>query len=339
MMALVDRDLPGRLLAAVVRVVPGERRDWGRAMEAELAAVEARPDRWSFTRGCLRAAAGQFGLLRGALHLGAVLGTLGAVLAWAAAIGDPLVSGILYVAATVLAAVCWAARRAGMLGPADDSPAAWLLRGLGYLIAAGVVATGLTVVHSGAAGTDGRGAALMFGVIATGYLLAGATICAHRSAATKQVIFTGAGIGLGATLVWVATVFIAPPIPVTVEWSLALTGVAAVAAVAANSGRRSTNGGCLLAALLAVTTTLALTFLSVLLLAHLGADRLIPDVTPHALPADRISESRIEIVDPYVLVLVLSGLAAIVLSVTAVATRRPARPTTGRLPRAAAQHA
>jgi len=50
----------------------------------------------------------------------------------------------------------------------------------------------------------------------------------------------------------------------------------------------------------------------------------IPDLVPAALtPARRIAESRIEVEDPYVAVLVLGGLLAALLSVVAVGTRRP----------------
>ena len=41
-------DLPGRLLAAAVAALPERRREWGRAMTAELAEVGGRPARWRF---------------------------------------------------------------------------------------------------------------------------------------------------------------------------------------------------------------------------------------------------------------------------------------------------
>jgi hypothetical protein len=69
---------------------------------------------------------------------------------------------------------------------------------------------------------------------------------------------------------------------------------------------------------------MALIFAGVVALAQWGPDSLIPSITPHALPADRIAESRIELVDPYVLILVLSALTATALSLAAVLTRQPA---------------
>jgi hypothetical protein len=41
-------DLPGRLLAAAVAALPERRREWGRAMTAELAEVQGRSARWRF---------------------------------------------------------------------------------------------------------------------------------------------------------------------------------------------------------------------------------------------------------------------------------------------------
>lgn len=51
-------DGPGRLLAAAAATLPAGRRDWGAAMEAELAQVpvQERAARWRFAAGCARAA-------------------------------------------------------------------------------------------------------------------------------------------------------------------------------------------------------------------------------------------------------------------------------------------
>ena len=48
-------DLPGRLLVAEVASLPERRRDWGRAMTAELAQVYGRSARWRFALSCARA--------------------------------------------------------------------------------------------------------------------------------------------------------------------------------------------------------------------------------------------------------------------------------------------
>ncbi|HVQ90193.1 MAG TPA: hypothetical protein VMU51_04085 [Mycobacteriales bacterium] len=48
-------DLPGRLLAAEVAALPEHRREWGRAMTAELAEVQGRSARWRFALSTARA--------------------------------------------------------------------------------------------------------------------------------------------------------------------------------------------------------------------------------------------------------------------------------------------
>jgi hypothetical protein len=324
-MTATGQDGPARLLAAAVRVMPAARRDWGRAMQAELTAVAERSDRWSFAWGCVRAAAVQFHLLRGAVHLLVVLGTLGAMLAWTATVDYPPLAWILSVVVSVLTGVCWEARRAGMLGPIGDGATAWVLRICGYVAAGGIVV--VAVAHARPATMEAADAGvglLVFATVPAGFLIGLITVCAKRSAATRRVLITGAGSGLAATMVWVIIVVVAPPIPASAGWALAMTGTAAVTAILANSSRSGTARGLLLAGLLATATAMVLIFAGVVALAHWGPDSLIPDITPHALPGHRIAESRIEIVDPYVLILVLSGLTATALGLAAVVTRRPA---------------
>src|SRR4051794_7236457 len=55
---VVNREptLPGRLVAAAVRWLPAERRDWGAAMAAELAYIEGAGAQWRFAAGCIRVA-------------------------------------------------------------------------------------------------------------------------------------------------------------------------------------------------------------------------------------------------------------------------------------------
>jgi len=327
-MTVVDEDRPARLLGAAVRVLPAGRRDWGRAMQAELAAIEDRSNRRSFAWSCLRAAAVQFHLLRGALHAFAVLAVVGTLVAWAATVGHPPLAWMLSIVVSVLALVCWAARRAGMLGPTNDGVTAWLLRGGGYLTAVAIAAVALAHTHPATLEAADAGAAILgLSTIAAGFLTGVASVAARRSVATARVLITGLGSALAATAGWLVVVLLAPPIPATIGWALAAAAVAAVIAVLANSGESSTTAACLLAGLIATATAMALIFGSVLLLAHLGPDSLIPDITPGALPGQHISESRTEIVDPYVLILFLAGVAATVLGLAAVATRRPVTAT------------
>jgi hypothetical protein len=53
---LAALDGPAWLLAAATATLPADRRDWGRAMAAELAQVQGRAARWRFAAGCARTA-------------------------------------------------------------------------------------------------------------------------------------------------------------------------------------------------------------------------------------------------------------------------------------------
>lgn len=317
------RDPPARLLAAAVRVLPARQRDWGRAMEAELASITDRSDRWSFARGCAWAATAEFHLLRGVVHLLVVLGTLGALLAWIAAVDSRPVAAILYSIVPVLAAVCWSARRAGMFGPAGNGLVAGLLRAGGYLIAATIVAAAIAHAYPATleAADQGSGV-LMLTTVAASLLIGVVSVTARRSATTLRVIITGVGSGLAATLTWLVIMLIAPPIPPSAGWALGVTAGAAIVGVLANARPVDTTARCLLGGLIAITSAMLFIFATVLVMAQWGPDWLIPAITPHALPADRVSESRVEIVDPYVLILVLGAVAATATSAVAVFTRR-----------------
>jgi hypothetical protein len=323
MMTSAPHDGPERLLAVALRVLPAGRRDWGRAMQAELATVEEPADRRRFARGCVRTAAVRF-VLPGVVHLLVVLATLATMLAWIATLDYPRLAVMLYVLVPMLAAVCWGARRAGMLGPDGPGTPAGIVRAGGYLLAATVAAVALALGRPPAyEGADDGTGVLVLGTVAASFLIAALTVTARRSAATVRVLMTASAGGLAATVLWLVLVILIPPIPPSVGRALALAGVAAVVAVLANSGRSSTVPGVLLAALLATVVALTSTFVMLVLLAHHGPDRLIPAVTPDALPGHRISESRIEIVDPYMLVLMLGAVTATMLSAAAVVTRRP----------------
>ncbi|WP_433306107.1 hypothetical protein ACQP2F_19910 [Actinoplanes sp. CA-030573] len=297
----------------------------------------ARPaDRRSFAWGCVRAAAAEFHLLRGAVHLLVVLVTSATLLAWTGTLDFPPLQWILYAVVPILAGVCWAGRRAGMFGPTGDGIAAGLLRGAGYLIAAAIVAEAVAHTRPATVEAAGDGTAILVpATVAASFLIGAASVSAGRSAAGARVLISGAGSGLAAAVAWLVLVFVAPPIPASPGWALTLTGAAVSVAVPANPARTSTTEGCLLAGLVALTTTPALIFAAVVALAHWGPDAVIPDITPAARPGHHIAESRVEIVDPYVLVLVLAAVAATALALTAVITRRPAPSRPPGMPNAA----
>jgi uncharacterized membrane protein YccF (DUF307 family) len=88
------------------------------------------------------------------------------------------------------------------------------------------------------------------------------------------------------------------------------------------------------AALIAGTTAALLIFNAVVLLGAFGPAELIPSLAPHALtPADRLANSRTELVDPYLWLLLLGWFVAIG---QWAAARAPAAPAVGVAPPAPA---
>ncbi|GIE31007.1 hypothetical protein Ait01nite_040520 [Actinoplanes italicus] len=162
-------------------------------------------------------------------------------------------------------------------------------------------------------------AVLVIGGITAAFVLAPVVLFPRRSVVGPRQLLTGAGSGAAAAAVWLVVVLVAPPVPPSTGAALAVTGAAALIAGFAGSGR---GPGRLLAALLAAATAMGLIFAMVVTLAHWGPDTIVPDVTPQAPEALRIPESRIEMVDPYVLILVLGALAAAALSVVTALNRR-----------------
>ncbi|HET6173861.1 MAG TPA: hypothetical protein VFD90_14705 [Gaiellales bacterium] len=121
-----------RYLAAVVRVLPAARREWGRAMHADLAAIDRPSERWRFALSCTRVAVLPRARTREATRplalIGAVALVLAAEIATAKAIGEviPLV--------IVLLLLAWLGRRPGFLGPVRPDRVARAVRAGGYAV-------------------------------------------------------------------------------------------------------------------------------------------------------------------------------------------------------------
>jgi hypothetical protein len=317
-------DGPVRLVALAVRILPPERADWARAMQAELASIGPQRDRWVFIGGCLRAIAAEQRMLRGVLHLLAVLGVVVVAFAWSATIGPPL-TALLDVVVAVLAVVCWWARRTAMLGPVGDNAVAGLWRLVGYLVAGAIVLAGLAHLNpAGEPAADDGTAVLMVATTVAAYVVGLATVSARRSAATGRVVVTAVGCALAATAAWLVMVLVAPPVPSSPGASLALIVCGAAAAAALNAGGADGLRRGLLAAILAGAIGAGLVVILVDLLAHLAPPSMIPNIAIHALtPAARLAQSRVELVDPYIGVLVLGCVMAAAMGAISVATRRP----------------
>jgi hypothetical protein len=123
---------PERYLGAIVRLLPDGRRQWGQAMQAELATIDGTPERWRFVLGCTRAA------VLPPARPGVVWQPL-AMAAGAAAViaGEIALAGIVgqtIPLLLVLALLAWLGRRPGYLGPVRPDRTARTVRTGAYLV-------------------------------------------------------------------------------------------------------------------------------------------------------------------------------------------------------------
>jgi hypothetical protein len=321
------RDGADRLLDGAVRLLPAGRREWGRAMRAELARLVPDGDRRRFALGCVRVVATQPSTLRGARHLMLMAGVVVTILVWSGTIGYAPLRWGLVAGTLVLVAVSWLGRRPGMLGPVGDDAAARLVRTAGYLLVGGM-GLGFLASVSGHGNPDqqARFGVPLFTVVLTTCLLGFLAVTAHRCAATPRVLTAAAVAGAAAAALWSVAVVTVPPIPPSTAGALVLTVAAAIGAASANAGRRGRNEHRLLAATCAACLAPLLIFMLVLVLSSYGPPGLIPDLAPAALtPADDLAQSRSEVVDHYLALLFMGGLLAGILGVASIAAgRRPA---------------
>jgi hypothetical protein len=197
------RDWTTTLVAVVARLMPARRREWGRAMQADLDQLESPSERREFALGCLRVAAGQPTLptLACALAAEAVLARL--------AIGNLAASAFrTEVIALVLLAppVLWLlGRRHGLLGAVGTSAACRFGRAAGYGLVgaclAGIVPfIGAQVLIK----QDGAGAAqvclLAVLVVLAGHVALVMAATSQRAHLAPSTIGLAGGLGAGAGL-------------------------------------------------------------------------------------------------------------------------------------------
>lgn len=317
------RDWAGLLLAAGVRLLPPERRAWGAAMRAELAVLPGRGERWRFAVGCVRVLATRPTVWRRAAYPLLAVGLLVAVVSGTAQVGyAPLRWAVTGMVATLVLVVF--SGRLRPFGPVGQGRAARGLRAGGCALVGGFAA--YVTAHWVGDGnpSDHARAVPIFTVVFAAYLFSVLALTARRSLVAGRVLVAGVAAGGGAAAAWTATVLLAPPIPDSAAYAITL--VAAGMAVAASmAGRHHEGSGNLLAAMCAGTVAALLIVDVVAMLSAFGPARLIPDLAPAALtPADDLAQSRIELVEPYLWILLLGSLVAAVQCMTFLTARRAA---------------
>jgi hypothetical protein len=311
----------GWLLAGAARLLPPGRREWGSAMRAELAGIQSRRERSRFALGCLRAIVMQSAAPRRAGYPLLTAAVLAATAVFTRDVGyAPLHRGLFGLVVTLMTAA-WVGRLAAPLRPSGR--AARVVRACGYLLVAALASGVFGYLHRNSDAEAARAGAPVFTVVLTGYLLAFLAFTAQRTAATERALAAGAGAGAGAAALFTLLAVVFGPIPEDVTPAVGLVVIAMFVAAAAASGVRSQRQA-VLAALCAGTVTALSVCILVAVLSTFGPAQLIPDLAPAALsPADDLAQSRDEVQDPYVWLLLLGWFIAIAVCIAALATRQP----------------
>jgi hypothetical protein len=316
------RDLVARLLDFVIRLLPGARREWGRAMQAELASLERLSERLRFALGCTRVVLLQSARARsGGTALAAV-----ALVALSELIGPAIPVTLM------LLLLAWLGRRPGHFGPVRPDRATRTARAAGWAVVGAFVL--VEARHMGLAGlfhpnADGLPATLPPIVLAAAFL----AVTARDTRLGAVALAAGATAGLAAGLAgFLVTPFarigapLADGLPFHGSW-LILVVFAAPAAAALLAGTRTlqTDQGIMAAACAGTFAALVFGLLG------LGAIALfphsVPDVSsvmpPGTSAAARQAENAIAASDPYWGFLAFGALLATLLWVLARPPRKP----------------
>jgi hypothetical protein len=293
-----------RLIAAVSQLLPKAHRHWGRAMLAELSTIESRDERWRFAAGCLRAVCTRPVVLRRIGYPAFTAVALGFTLWWSHRFAYAPLRWTAMMILVLLVAVAGLGRVRGPFGPVRPDAAARAIR-----LAGSAVVTMWTVGLLTEMGTkDPIGtatAAPILGAVAAAYLAAFFVLTAAST--TTRVLKAALAGGAGAVAVWIVAVFAAPPIPTGASFATLLIGLGMIvaAAIAGREHRIIAIGSAGMVGALGLIST-------VVVLSTYAPATLIPDLAPHALsPADDLAQSRAEIQDPYVVLLVVGGVLAV----------------------------
>ena len=231
-------DVPARIVAAAAAWLPAARRDWGRAMAAELAQVHGLADRWRFAAGALSVAlflpSG-----RGRRVLAVALGGLAAAAAVTAA------------AAAEIPDLAWSAAVLGVLlggyapfraarprQPHPTVPGVMVaVLALAAVTAAIVSVARIAVAHPPAAADSTHVFAVLFAVALAGYLAFALTRSRGQASA---VLWWALGAALASGAVWTVIDLTTPVMPVGITGYLWPVGAAAV--LAASVGAAAATG-------------------------------------------------------------------------------------------------
>ena len=254
-----------------------------------------------------------------------------AVVVGTAGTESPALRRALVVFSAVLLAVSVLARLPQVFGPLDRSWPAAAVRLLG---------TGLAAALGFALGLDGNpaerastGVPIMTVVCAI-YVVALYAATGRGSMLSPRLLLQAVGLAWTAVTLWAIVVVLAPPAASPMGDLLIV--IASLAAGRLAMGRGPLGGHQVAAGLLTAVMAALLMVPTADLMYRFGPDRWAPYAGPGPLtPQAQLEQNRAEAIDPYVGVLVLGAIAAIVLVMSVLVARGRARAPLGATPQEA----
>ncbi|SDZ43004.1 hypothetical protein SAMN05421684_4938 [Asanoa ishikariensis] len=191
------------------------------------------------------------------------------------------------------------------------------------LVAVGATAAvAAGIASSGDPGRKLREGGWILALLLASYLFGFVAVTSPRCAAGGRVLLTAAAAGLATIAVAALLVVVAPPVPAGVGPAVLVVALGSVGAAALVQHRHGDRAAVLAGLLTATVSSLGIVML-VDVVATVGAPELIPALVPLSLPpATQLAESRIELVDPYLGLLLLGAVAAATLGVRAIRAAR-----------------
>lgn len=240
-----DRDAPARIVAIAAHLLPAHRREWGRAMTAELARIHGRSPRWRFTAGVLRVVVFPPSGHRNRVLAVAVVGLTAAAAATVAAARDvpslSLFTAVLGLLLSGYATVVTARTERPRLRVPRAIAGALALAGVGAAVA---TVTAVAAAHP-AATTDGTHVfSVLFALILTGYLALALTP-PRRGGHTDTTLWWALACALACGAAWSVKALTTPVTPEGITGYLSPAAIAAtlVASIGASAATRSRQAG------------------------------------------------------------------------------------------------
>jgi hypothetical protein len=252
---MTDPRFAQSLLRVALRLLPPDRREWGEALQAELAQVPAGRQRRRWTLGGLRLVATEAGLVRRLSVAGLALVAGAAVLrfGWGSTPAGspsnpalPIGRAHLIVTVGLMAVLPWIVSRFWGFGPVADGAAARVVRAVGYLAACALMPVVIDLSnYAGArfgscAGCTGSDLAqwrservsnavsgfVVLTALMVGYGIAVLWLTSKRAAPGRIPLLAGAGCGLGLALLVYGLEPFGGGWPATAGWVRTLSAVA-----------------------------------------------------------------------------------------------------------------